>query len=77
MGSRNSNLIVLLLFNVNFRYMYLCLHILALLALFIVPRVIPKVPRRDGIANGHSRKYEPPNVKTAISANGVCKNHHD
>lgn len=61
-------------------HMYLCLHILAFLGLFIVPHVIPPIPRKDGIANGN-----PKPIKTYItetpekpnSANGVCNHHHD
>lgn len=59
-------------------HMYLCLHILALLALFVVPRVIPKAPRREVKIqemnlNNHVKEYP----KVPVSANGICKNHHD
>lgn len=67
------------------RHMYLCLHIPALLALFIVPRVMPRAAKpaldhqhslnnqSSTVVNNHHNK-EPP---TALATNGVCKNHHD
>lgn len=63
-----------------FRHMYLCLHILALLGLFVVPHVIPPVPRKDGMANGNPKPIKNHITKTPEkpnSANGVCNNHHD
>lgn len=66
-------------------HMYLCLHIPALLALFIVPHVMPRAAKpalyhqhplnnqSSTVVNNHHNK-EPP---TALATNGVCKNHHD
>ncbi|XP_017772737.1 PREDICTED: lysophospholipid acyltransferase 1 [Nicrophorus vespilloides] len=58
-------------------HMYLCLHILALIALFIVPRVVPKV--NPGLVSNHlTANGSIANVlKQASPITNSVSNHHD